>query len=110
MAYTAYNTAGTNIGSGTISFTVTGRTSSSYYSDVTSASTGSWSANAVDFMLWRDHKYLDAIYDVVFWYMLVGGCIVLLLTVPMFTSMILAGKRNKLSADSIRERVRETYV
>jgi V/A-type H+-transporting ATPase subunit I len=40
------------------------------------------------YMLWRDHKYLDAIYDVVFWYMLVGGCIVLLLTVPMFTSML----------------------
>jgi hypothetical protein len=54
VAYTAYNTAGTNIGSGTISFTVTGRTSSSYYSDVTSANTGSWSANAVDFMAYND--------------------------------------------------------
>ena len=40
------------------------------------------------YMLWRDHKYLDAIYDVVFWYMLVGGCIVLLLTMPMFTGML----------------------
>jgi len=40
------------------------------------------------YMLWKDHKYLDAIYDVVFWYMLVGGCIVVLLTVPMFTNML----------------------
>ena len=40
------------------------------------------------YMYWRDKKYLDAIYDVVFWYMLVGGCIVLLLTLPMFTNML----------------------
>ncbi len=33
-------------------------------------------------------QILDAIYDVVFWYMLVGGAVVLLLTVPMVSSMI----------------------
>ncbi len=33
-------------------------------------------------------KVLDAIFDVVFWYMLVGGCVVLLLSMSMFTEMI----------------------
>jgi V/A-type H+-transporting ATPase subunit I len=40
------------------------------------------------YMYWRDKKYLDALYDVVFWYMLVGGCIVYLMTMPMFTGML----------------------
>jgi len=40
------------------------------------------------YMYARDGKYLDALYDVVFWYMLVGGCVVLLLTMPMFTNML----------------------
>jgi hypothetical protein len=42
-----------SIGTGKISFTVTGRTSSSYYYDVTASNTGSWSANAVDFMAYN---------------------------------------------------------
>ena len=37
---------------------------------------------------WRNKKYLDALYDAGFWYMLVGGCIVYLLTMPMFTGML----------------------
>lgn len=37
---------------------------------------------------WRNKKYLDALYDAIFWYMLVGGCIVYLLTIPMFTGML----------------------
>lgn len=36
----------------------------------------------------REHRILDAIYDVVFWYMLVGGSVIYLLTVPMITSML----------------------
>ena len=35
----------------------------------------------------RDKRYKDAIYDVVFWYMLVGGGIVYLLSLDMFISM-----------------------
>ena len=30
----------------------------------------------------------DAVYDVIFWYMFVGGCIVYLLTMPMITNML----------------------
>lgn len=33
-------------------------------------------------------EYLDALYDVIFWYMLVGGGIVYLLTMQMFTDMM----------------------
>ena len=33
-------------------------------------------------------KIKDAIFDCVFWYMLVGGCIVYLLTMPMITEML----------------------
>lgn len=36
----------------------------------------------------REHKIKDAIYDVVFWYMFVGGGIVYLLTMEMVTSMM----------------------
>lgn len=36
---------------------------------------------------WRAKKYKDAIFDVVFWYMLVGGLIVLLLSTQMMVSM-----------------------
>ncbi|MEG1631635.1 MAG: V-type ATP synthase subunit I [Hydrogenoanaerobacterium sp.] len=36
----------------------------------------------------KDKKYLDALYDAGFWYMLVGGGIIYLLTVPMFTEML----------------------
>ena len=50
VVYTAYNTAGTKLGTGTIAFTVSGRTSSNYFNDVSATNTGSWSANAVDFM------------------------------------------------------------
>lgn len=35
----------------------------------------------------KDKRYKDAIYDVVFWYMLVGGGIVYLLSLDMFISM-----------------------
>ena len=33
-------------------------------------------------------KVLDAIYDVVFWYMLVGGAVIYLLSMPMITNML----------------------
>jgi len=36
----------------------------------------------------KNKQYKDALYDVVFWYMLVGGGIVYLLTMPMFTEML----------------------
>lgn len=36
----------------------------------------------------KDGQFLDGLYDVVFWYMLVGGSIVLLLTMPMITQML----------------------
>lgn len=35
----------------------------------------------------RDKRYKDAIYDVVFWYMLVGGGIIYLMSLDMFVSM-----------------------
>lgn len=39
------------------------------------------------FMLIRDKKYLDAVYDVLSWYLLVGGGILALLSVDMLSSM-----------------------
>lgn len=39
------------------------------------------------YSLVRIKHYKDAIYDVVFWYLLVGGAIVYLLSMPMFASM-----------------------
>ena len=36
----------------------------------------------------RDKRYLDAVYDVLFWYFFVGGGIVYLLTMPMITGMM----------------------
>ena len=36
----------------------------------------------------KDGKILDGIYDVIFWYLLVGGAVVYLLTMPMFTQML----------------------
>ena len=39
------------------------------------------------YMLVKDGKYLDAIYDTVFWYLLVGGGIVYLLSMQMFVDM-----------------------
>ena len=36
----------------------------------------------------KSHHYLDAVYDVIFWYMLVGGSVIYLLTVPMMTAML----------------------
>lgn len=39
------------------------------------------------YSLMRDKKYKDALYDVIFWYMLVGGAIVYLLSAPMFIEM-----------------------
>lgn len=39
------------------------------------------------YLLCKEKKYLDAIYDVVFWYLLVGGAIFYLLSMEMFSSM-----------------------
>ncbi len=39
------------------------------------------------YSLIRIKHYKDAIYDVIFWYLLVGGAIVYLLSMPMFASM-----------------------
>jgi len=50
VTYTAYDSSDNKLGTGTIVFTVSKRTSSSSFYDVTSSNTGSWSANAVDFM------------------------------------------------------------
>lgn len=36
----------------------------------------------------KSGKILDGIYDAGFWYMLVGGAIIYLLTIPMFTNML----------------------
>ncbi len=40
------------------------------------------------YQLARRHKFADAIYDVVFWYFLVGGLLVLLVSSDMFKSMM----------------------
>ena len=40
------------------------------------------------YMQIRDHQYLDAFYDVILWYMLLGGCILLLMTSSIFTDMM----------------------
>lgn len=39
------------------------------------------------FTAFKQHRYLDGIYDSVFWYMLVGGLIAFALTVEMITNM-----------------------
>ena len=39
------------------------------------------------YSLAKEKKYLDAIYDVVFWYLLVGGAIVFLMSTQMFVDM-----------------------
>ncbi len=43
---------------------------------------------AKGYELLKSGKVYDAICDVLFWYMLVGGCVVLLLSMSMFTDMI----------------------
>jgi hypothetical protein len=53
VSYTAYTSKGAKLGTGKITFNITGRTSSSYYYDVTASNTGSWSANAIDFMAYN---------------------------------------------------------
>lgn len=40
------------------------------------------------YMCIKSGQWLDALYDVVFWYMLVGGGVVYLLTMSMFTDML----------------------
>ena len=50
IGYTAYNTANQAIGTGTITFTITEKTASTYFNDVTSTNTGNWSADAIDFL------------------------------------------------------------
>lgn len=48
--YTAYSSSNKALGDGTLTFTVTRRTSSAKFSDVTSSNVGSWAADAIDFM------------------------------------------------------------
>lgn len=40
------------------------------------------------YQCFKNKQYLDALYDVIFWYMLVGGGIAYLLTMSMFTDMM----------------------
>ena len=40
------------------------------------------------YQLAKQHKWADAIYDVVFWYLLVGGLIVYMLSTPLVTGML----------------------
>lgn len=40
------------------------------------------------YQLARRKKYAGALYDVVFWYLLVGGLIILLLSTDMFVTMV----------------------
>lgn len=40
------------------------------------------------YQLAKQGKWLDAIYDVVFWYLLVGGAIIYLLSMQMFADMV----------------------
>ena len=40
------------------------------------------------YQLIKQKKWLDAIYDVVFWYLLVGGLIIYMLSTPLVTSML----------------------
>ena len=39
------------------------------------------------YSLIKAKHYKDAVYDVIFWYLLVGGAIVYLLSMPMFINM-----------------------
>ena len=51
IAYTAYTSSGSQIGtSDTITFTITKKTASSIFNDVTASNTGKWSADAIDFL------------------------------------------------------------
>lgn len=43
------------------------------------------------FQLCKEKKFKDAVCDVVLWYLLVGGAIVYLLTIPMFSEMLSLG-------------------
>lgn len=49
LSYTAYN-GNTALGYGTITFTITKKTASSIFNDVTASNTGKWSADAIDFL------------------------------------------------------------
>ena len=49
LSYTAYN-GNSAIGTGTITFTVSKKTSSYWFNDVTASNTGKWSADAIDFL------------------------------------------------------------
>ena len=49
LSYTAYN-GNTTLGYGTITFTITKKTASSIFNDVTASNTGKWSADAIDFL------------------------------------------------------------
>lgn len=50
LSYTAYSSSNKSLGEGKLTFTVTRKTASSKFTDVTSANVGSWAADAIDFM------------------------------------------------------------
>ncbi len=50
IAYTLYNTSNKSLATGTISFRVTKKTASGIFNDITASNTGSWSADAIDFL------------------------------------------------------------
>lgn len=50
LDYTAYSSNGKSLGKSKLTFNVARKTSSSKFSDVTSANVGSWAADAIDFM------------------------------------------------------------
>lgn len=50
ISYTVYSSANIALGTGTITFSVTKKTSSDIFNDVTASNTGNWSADAVDFL------------------------------------------------------------
>lgn len=50
ISYTVYSSANIALGTGTITFSVTKKAASEMFYDVTASNTGSWSADAVDFL------------------------------------------------------------
>ena len=50
LSYTAYSSSNKSLGEGKLTFTVTRKTSSSKFTDVTASNVGSWAADAIDFM------------------------------------------------------------
>ncbi|MCQ2420308.1 MAG: S-layer homology domain-containing protein [Clostridia bacterium] len=50
ISYTMYNYLNTKLGTGKISISVSKKTASSIFRDITASNTGSWSADAIDFL------------------------------------------------------------